>query len=76
MPHVNIKCYPGKTKEEKEKLAERITKDIMEVFDVGEDGISIAFQEIKKEDWENEVWKKDIIGKKELLYKKPGYSFE
>lgn len=76
MPHVSIKCYPGKTAEEKKKLAEKIAKDIMEIFKVEEDGISVTIQDIQKEEWEKEVWRKEIVGKEELLYKSPGYSFE
>lgn len=76
MPHVNITCYPGKTDEEKKKLSEKITEDIIEIFEVDEDGISIAFREICKEDWEKEVWDKEIEGKEDLLFKKPGYSFD
>ena len=67
MPHVNIKCYPGKTEEQKRKLAEKIT---------GEEGISIVIEEIPEEKWENIVWKKEISNKREMLYKAPGYSFE
>lgn len=38
MPHVNIKCYPGKTEEQKRKLAEKITEDIMEIMEAGKRG--------------------------------------
>ncbi|HJC34580.1 MAG TPA: tautomerase family protein [Candidatus Mediterraneibacter faecipullorum] len=76
MPHVNIKCYPGKTEEQKRKLAEKITEDIMEIMEAGEEGISIVIEEIPEEKWENIVWKKEISNKREMLYKAPGYSFE
>lgn len=76
MPHVNIKCYPGKTEEQKRKLAEKITEDIMEIMEAGEEGISIVIEEIPEEEWENIVWKKEISNKREMLYKVPGYSFE
>jgi 4-oxalocrotonate tautomerase len=33
MPHVIVKLWPGKSQEQKHRLAERITKDVMEVFD-------------------------------------------
>lgn len=75
MPHVSIKCYPGKTVEEKERLAKKILDDIVEVFEVEEDGVSISIQDVEKEKWEKEVWEKEIIGKEDILYKKPGYQF-
>lgn len=32
MPHISIKCYSGRTEEQKRILAEQITKDVMEVM--------------------------------------------
>ena len=31
MPHVIVKLWPGKTEQQKKELAERITKDVMDV---------------------------------------------
>ena len=76
MPHVNIKCYPGKTEEQKRKLAEKKTEAIIEIMEAGEEGISIVIEKIPEEKWENIVWKKEISNKREMLYKAPGYSFE
>lgn len=75
MPHVNIKCYPGKTGEQKRRLAEKITEDITEIMEVTEEGVSIIIEEIPEEEWKNIVWKKEISNKREMLYKFPGYSF-
>lgn len=30
MPHIEIKCYPGRTEEQKKKCAEEVTKAITE----------------------------------------------
>ncbi|MEF2879438.1 MAG: tautomerase family protein [Blautia sp.] len=73
MPHVNIKCYPGRTKEQKQLLAERITKDIVEIFNTDEKNVSIAIQDIPQDQWDKEVWDKEIIPQKDFLYKNPEY---
>ena len=75
MPHVEVKCYPGRTEEQKRKYAEKITKVIMETMGCDETSVSVAIKEIEKDDWKEKVWDKQIISEEEYLYKKPGYSF-
>jgi len=73
MPHIIVKLWPGKSEQQKVRLAEAITKDVMEIFDYGEESVSVAMEEIKPQDWAAKVYKTDIIGQPEKLYKKPGY---
>ena len=73
MPHVIVKLWPGKTEQQKKELAERITKDVMDVLDYGEESVSVALEEISSRDWAEKVYKPDIVSKPEQLYKKPGY---
>ena len=46
MPHIIVKLWPGKTEQQKKELAERITKDVMDVLDYGEESVSVTFEEI------------------------------
>jgi 4-oxalocrotonate tautomerase len=75
MPHVIVKLYPGRTEEQKEALTEKITSAVMESFGVDASSVSFAFEETPKEKWPKEVYKPDILGKEQTLYKKPGYSY-
>lgn len=72
MPHVIIKLWPGRTEEQKIKLTERIVKDMTETFNCPETAVSVAFEEVETEKWEETVVKPDIIEKEKYLYKKPG----
>ena len=36
MPHVIVKLWPGKSEDQKRRLAEAITKDVMAVLNYGE----------------------------------------
>lgn len=74
MPHVEIKCYPGRTEEVKAKCAEEVTKAIAETMGCDASSVSIAIKEIGKEDWKSEVWDKEIAPEMDALYKKPGYT--
>ena len=73
MPHVIVKLWPGKSEDQKNRLAERITQDVMTVLNYEEESVSVAIEEIKPEDWAEKVYKPDILNKLETTYKKPGY---
>jgi 4-oxalocrotonate tautomerase len=74
MPHVIVKLWPGKSEEQKARLAAAIAKDVMEVLHYGEESVSVAIEEIKSRDWAEQVYKPDIQDKWDKLYKKPGYT--
>ena len=73
MPHVIVKLWPGKSEEQKARLAEAITRDVMDVLDLGEESVSVAVEEVEPRQWAEKVYKPDIASKPEQLYKKPGY---
>lgn len=74
MPHVIVKLWPGKSEEQKNRLAEEITKDVMEVLNYGAESVSVALQEIEPQDWAEKVFRPDIVAQTSNLYKKPGYT--
>jgi 4-oxalocrotonate tautomerase len=74
MPHVIVKLYPGRSEEQKLKLADEIVKDVVSIAKCEEKSVSVAFEEIEKEDWAKKVYKPDILEKKDSLYKEPGYN--
>ncbi len=45
MPHVIVKLWPGKSEHQKTRLAEAITKDVMEILHYGEESVSVAMEE-------------------------------
>ena len=73
MPHVIVKLWPGKSEEQKSRLAEQITNDVMAVLNYGEESVSVSIEEVKPEDWKEKVYKPDILDSPGRLYKKPGY---
>src|SRR5215470_8047974 len=74
MPHVIVKLWPSKSEKQKAKLAEEITRAVMTVLNYGEESVSVAMEEVKPNAWMDKVYKPDITGKPEQIYKKPGYS--
>jgi 4-oxalocrotonate tautomerase len=73
MPHVIVKLWPGPSEQQKARLAKAITRDVMDILNLGEESVSVAVEEVEARDWAEQVYKPDIVGKLEQLYKKPGY---
>lgn len=73
MPHIIVKAWP-KTEDQKKRLAEAITRSVMEIFDYEADPVSVAIQDISPERWKDDVYLPDIAhADPATLYKKPGY---
>ncbi len=72
MPHIHVKIA-GKSEAEKMQLANEITKAVMHAVQSKEANITISIEDIQKEDWVEKVYKPDILGHWDQLYKKPGY---
>lgn len=78
MPHVIVKLWPGKSEQQKNRLAEAITKDIVDILHYGEESVSVAMEEVKSQDWVEKVYKPEIKGNldKFLVSSSSGPRFE
>lgn len=76
MPHVEIKCYPGRTEEQKQRCTEKIIQSLTETMLCPAESITVAITEIPQQDWKETVWDVDIAPKMDTLYKKPEYTCE
>jgi 4-oxalocrotonate tautomerase len=73
MPHVIVRLWPGKSDQQKTRLAEAITKNVVDILHYGDESVSVAMEEVKPQDWVERVYKPDIRNKWDTLYKKSGY---
>jgi 4-oxalocrotonate tautomerase len=71
--HVIVKLWPGKFEQHKTRLAEAITKDVMDILHYGDESVSVALEEVRPQDWAEKVYRPEIKNKWHTLYKKPGY---
>jgi len=74
MPHVIVKMWPGKSEQQKQRLADAMTRDVMDILGYGEEAVSVGIEEVASSDWAEKVYKPDIQKNPEMLYKKPGYT--
>ena len=73
MPHIIVKLWPGKTEEQKAQLAKGIVELGVKVLGKGEEAFSVAIEEIKQENWKEQVYTPEIVENSDKLYVKPGY---
>jgi len=74
MPHVVVKMYPGRSKEVKAKMAEAITRDIVEIAECGEEWVSVGIEEVDPAEWPEKVYRPEILDRPDTIYKQPGYN--
>lgn len=74
MPHVIVKMWPGRSEQDKIRLAKAIVRDVVEIVEVGEGSVSVAIEEVSSTDWKAKVYDPEIKNNMDKLYKKPGYS--
>lgn len=72
MPHIIVKIV-GQSEENKKMIAEALTESLSKSLSISDEFISLSIEDILKEEWVEDVYKPEIIGKPDNLYKKPGY---
>ena len=74
MPHVIVKLYPGRTEEQKQRLADEIVRAVVEIAKCAEKSVSVAVEEVHPDYWNEKVYAPDILNGSGTLYKEPGYA--
>ncbi len=73
MPHVVVKLVSGRSEQQKAGIAEAITKAVMASVNCAEASVSVAIEDVEQSDWTEKIYKPEIAGRWDKLYKKPGY---
>lgn len=72
MPHVVVKLYPGRSGEQKQALADALTRTVMETLGSKKESISIGIEDVPQTDWAKQVHEPDVLAKSNTIYKQPG----
>ena len=75
MPHIAVKLWPGRKEEAKENLAKKIVNVVVEELNVDAGAVSVAIEEVKQSDWEEQIYKKEIKDNSNI-YVKPDYEYK
>jgi len=74
MPHVTIKLYPGRSEEQKQKLADAVAAQVATIAQCKPSSVSVALKEVEPADWAEQVYKPEVLGRADELYVRPGYN--
>ena len=55
MPHVIVKLLPGRSAQQKAKIAEEVTKAIMVTANCAETSVSVGIEDVTSDDWTEQV---------------------
>lgn len=72
MPHIEIKLLPGYGEEKKQKLVQSILRDVAGDLEIPERVVSIAFEEVPSDQWQQKVYE-PLIADRDGLVKAPEY---
>lgn len=75
MPHIIVKLWPGRNDEIKSKLAKRIANTVAEELNVDMGDVSVAIEEVPREEWGEKVYKAEIKNNP-YIYHKPDYEYK
>lgn len=74
MPHVSVKIWPGRSEQVKQRLADAIAADIVDILGSNPDSVSVTVEEVDPGQWKEEVYDPLMRMDQKTVYKKPGYS--
>lgn len=75
MPHIIVKLWPGRNDEIKIKLAKNIASSVAEELDVDIGDVSVAIEEIPREEWGEKVYKAEVKNNPNIFHK-PDYEYK
>jgi 4-oxalocrotonate tautomerase len=50
-----------------------LRKPVTRTLNLGEESVSVGIEDVEPKNWTDQVYRPDILGKTETIYKKPGY---
>jgi 4-oxalocrotonate tautomerase len=74
MPHVIVKMFAGRSEQQKQDLADAIARDVVEIAKCDPAVVSVAVVDFDKDDWPEAVYRPDIMGAGDTLFRAPGYN--
>ncbi|MCR5593890.1 MAG: tautomerase family protein [Saccharofermentans sp.] len=76
MPHIEIKCYPGRSEDIKQACADAVAVQVAKSLGCDLSAVSVSIKEVPKENWKDQVFDSQIMADEAALYVKPGYKCE
>lgn len=75
MPHVIVKLWTGRNDKIKGNLAKRIANTVAEELNVDMSDVSVAIEEVPREEWGEKIYKAENKDNPNI-YHKPDYEYK
>ena len=72
MPHISVKMLEGRSEEQKKKLSQALVKALTKELGCSEHYVTCTIEDFNAKEWQD-VFKEEITGKPEKVYKKAEY---
>ena len=74
MPHVTVKHFPAAlSTAQRADLVQRVSDAVSSAFGVDEGVVSISLEPVDPQEWQQRVYRPEIVGRSDLLVKIPSY---
>ncbi len=73
MPHILVKVRAGYSHAQKVRLSEALSSAIVKSLDCPSSDVSVGIEDVRPAEWAERVYRPEILGKPETIYKQPGY---
>ena len=73
MPHIVVKMFAGRSDEDKQRLAQALTRALIDTIGSSETSISVGIEDVAPQEWGDKVYRPDIAAKLDTIFKAPGY---
>jgi 4-oxalocrotonate tautomerase len=74
VPHVHISHFPKELdQQDRDALAAALTEALVRAFGVDEGAVSVALEPVDASDWQQRVYRPQILDRADLLIKSPAY---
>ncbi len=73
MPHVVVKMYAGRPDDVKQRLAQAISRAVVEIAGTKPSSVSVAIEDYDPDEWPEAVYRPDILAAGDTLVIAPGY---
>ena len=73
MPHITVQMYPGRSREVKQRLADKLAQVASEELGKGIEHFSVSIEDVPESEWKAKVWDAAMDPANDKVFVRPHY---
>ena len=73
MPHITVQMYPGRSREVKQHLADKLAQVASEELGKGIEHFSVSIEDVPQSEWKAKVWDDAMDLSNDKVFVRPHY---